>query len=538
MSFVKHILVCLLPILLFYNSWPPHTLTGFIFVAFIPVLWSVFNFNTGEKKFPDGYLFASLYLTFFLINFTLTSWVMNAHWGGGLFASLFNASLMSSVFFLVYKLRKSYGNKHALIAFPLFWLAFEYLHLNWELTWPWLTLGNVFSNQTDWIQWYEYTGVLGGSFWVLIINALLYLFTAELLKKQYRFGALIVATIVFIIPYVLSKQLTPLLSNPKVNPVQVVVVQPNYEPHFEKFSTPQSAQFERVEILLDSVWESNADLIVLPETFITDWIWESRIENAPAIKYMKSWLKNHPNTQILTGASTGKVLSDSDSLKTTARISVGGTWYEVFNTALLISPDDPVQIFHKSKLVPGAEMTPYSSLLKPLLDRFPIELGGAVGNFGVNESIFNLSSHQGLLTPMICYESIFGEYVSKFVGKGAGWICIITNDGWWGDTFGHQQHQAYARLRAVETRRYVVRSANTGISSIIRPDGHVEQFLSYDEAGILEATISQSHLHTFYVRHGDYIGRLASFLAIVYLLQLIMHHLNNLGSNAATRLKK
>ena len=537
MSFVKHILLCLLPVLLFYSSWPPHTLTGCIFVAFIPVLWTVFNFNTGEKKLPDGYLFAFLYLTFFLINFALTSWVMNAHWGGGLFASLFNASLMSSVFFLVYKLRKSYGNKHALIAFPLFWLAFEYLHLNWELTWPWLTLGNVFSHQTEWIQWYEYTGVLGGSLWVLIINVLLYLFAVELLKKQYRYGTLISAVLIFTIPYFLSQQLTPLLVNPEDNPVKVVVVQPNYEPHFEKFSIPQHKQFERVETLLDSVWESNPDLIVLPETFIIDWIWESRIERSPAIMSMKSWLKDHPSTQILTGASTGKVLSDSDSLKTTARKSIGGTWYEVFNTALLISAEDSVQVFHKSKLVPGAEMAPYSSLLKPFLDHFPIELGGTVGNFGVNDSIFNLNSNLGTLTPMICYESIFGEYVSKFVRKGTGWICIITNDGWWGDTFGHQQHHAYARLRAIETRRYVLRSANTGISSVIRPDGHVEQFLSYNEMGVLNATISPSSKYTYYVVHGDYVGRLASFLAIVYLLQLIIFHVNN-RVLSRSRLKK
>ena len=100
----------------------------------------------------------------------------------------------------------------------------------------------------------------------------------------------------------------------------------------------------------------------MPETFIIDWIWESRIEVAPVVQRMRSWLKNHPNTQILTGASTGKLLKESQHVKTTARQSSSGIWYEVFNTALLISLDEPVQIFHKSKLVPGAEMTPYHFL--------------------------------------------------------------------------------------------------------------------------------------------------------------------------------
>ena len=527
MSFVKHILACLLPTLFFYGSWPPQTQPVLIFIAFVPLLWLVLNFNTGAKKTHVFGLYGMLYLTFFLINFSLTSWLMNAHWVGGLFASLFNASLMSTVFFMVYKLKHALGEKHALIAFPIFWIAFEYLHLNWELTWPWMTLGNVFSNQVHWVQWYEYTGALGGSLWVLIINILLYLFASQLFIKKYRLGVLFMALLIFTIPCLWSKTLMLDVSTSNTDAVEVVVVQPNFEPHFEKFKVPQSDQFKRVEVLLDSVWDTHPDLIVLPETFITDWIWESGIEYASAIKVMKSWLKDHPNTQILTGASTGKVLSDSDALKATARKSVGGTWYEVYNTALLISSNAPVQIFHKSKLVPGAEMTPYSGLLKPFLTQFPIELGGTIGNFGVNDSTFNLKSHQGVLSPMICYESVFGEYVSEFVGKGADWICIITNDGWWGNTFGHQQHQAYARLRAIESRRYVVRSANTGISSIIRPDGQVAQFLPYDQSGILKETIFKSNLQTFYVQHGDYLGRLASFLAVVYLLQFLMSHLNS-----------
>lgn len=527
MRFVKHILACLLTALLFFISWPPNSVPGFIFIAFVPVLWLVFNFDTDKRRHAAWSLFASLFVAFFALNFTLTSWVMKAHWGGGLFASVFNAFLMSVVFLLVYKLKKQMGNKHAFMALPILWLAFEYLHLNWELTWPWMTLGNVFSEKTSWVQWYEYTGVLGGSLWVLLINSLLYYGLSKVLSKESFVKPVLLAVAIFLIPYWVSNTILSNLPEPEGDQVDIVIVQPNYEPHFEKFKTPQNSQLLRVEGLLDSVWQTNPDLIVLPETFITDWIWESRIENAPVIKRMRSWLKDHPQTQILTGASTGKVLNDLDHLKSTARRSQGGTWYEVFNTALLISLDEPVQIFHKSKLVPGAEMTPYSVLLKPILDKFPIELGGTVGNFGVNDSIFNLRSKQGNFTSMICYESIFGEYVSGFVSKGAEWICVITNDGWWGDSYGHQQHHSYARLRAIESRRYIVRSANTGISSVIHPKGSVEQFLPYAETGIIEATIVKSRVSTFYSQYGDYIGRLASFLAIIYLLQLILTYLKN-----------
>ena len=522
MPLLKHIFALLLSAALFFCSWPPHQMTAFVFVAFVPVTWVLLKFKTDEKKSAERILYVSLYLLFFAVNFSLTSWVMNAHLGGGLFASIFNAFLMTGVVVLVHKIKKHLGDRHALLAFPFIWLAFEYLHLNWELTWPWMTLGHVFSNQPSWIQWYEYTGALGGSLWVLWVNVLVYRFLSIWSKRKFSMKAFSLMILVFLGPYLISQELKPNGIDSETESIRVVVVQPNYEPHHEKFRVPQSIQLSQVETLLDPAWTSPPDLIVLPETFITDWVWESRIEYAPSVIRLKSWLKNHPETQILTGASTGKVLTDTDSLKATARKSRAGVWYEVFNTALLLSADAPTQIFHKSKLVPGAEMTPYSGLLKPLLDRFPIEIGGSVGNFGVNDSVFNLSAKQGSFAPMICYESIFGAYVSEFVNAGAHWICIITNDGWWGYTYGHEQHQAYARLRAIETRRTIVRSANTGISSVILPDGDVEQFLGYGEAGILQATLSKSHVHTFYVQHGDYIGRLASFLAVVYLLQLIM----------------
>ena len=531
MRFVSQILYCLLSALLFFISWPPNSFPIFIFIAFVPILWFVFNFNSGKKVFSIWFFYLSLVLTFFVLNFSLTSWVMNAHWGGGLFASCLNTFLMSIVLILVYKIKKILGENHALISFPVLWLAFEYLHLNWDLTWSWLTLGNVFSDKTAWIQWYEYTGVLGGSLWVLTINTILYYALRKFILNQSLLKPLLFALVFLTIPLFISNSILSNFSEPQQGEVNVVIVQPNYEPHFEKFSIPQNTQLFRVESLLDSVLNSNVDLIVLPETFIIDWIWESRIEVAPVVQRMRSWLKDHPNTQILTGASTGKLLEESQHIKPTARQSSSGIWYEVFNTALLISVDEPVQIFHKSKLVPGAEMTPYHFLFKPILEKFPIELAGSIGNFGVNDSIFNLNSKQGSFTSLICYESIFGEYVSKFMVKDAEWICLISNDGWWGHTYGHQQLHSYARLRALENRKYIVRSANTGISSVINPNGIVEQFLPYSQKGVIKATIFKSDVITFYAKYGDYIGRLASFLAIVYILQLIITYLRHKRSN-------
>jgi len=527
MKFVKYILICLSTVVLFYISWPPNSTPGFIFFAFCPILFLVFNFNPSHTRFKNLYLFGLLLSTFFCLNFALTYWVIYAHWLGGIFASVFNAFLMTAVFLVVHKIKAKLGKKQALISFPILWLAFEYLHLNWEMSWPWMSLGHVFSDYPNWIQWYEYTGVLGGSAWVLGINTIVYISFENFIEKKRSYSPILFCFLGLTIPLICSNRLTKqstIGTNEKVN---IVLVQPNFEPHKQKFTIPQAKQIQKVATMLEAIWDKNPDLIILPETFITDWIWESRIETSAVILKMKSWLKNHPNTQIVTGASTGKILQKKDAIKSTARTSTNGTVYEVFNTALLITDKQETQIFHKSKLVPGAEMTPFSYILKPFFNKFPMKIGGSIGNFGTNDSLQNFASFKGTFTPTICYESIYGEYVSSFHSLGSNWICIITNDGWWGNTFGHQQHQSYARLRAIENRKYVIRSANTGISSVINPMGKVEQLLPYGKEGIIESEITKHNRVTFYAKHGDYIGRLASFLGIIYLLQLILVILKN-----------
>ncbi|GIS04441.1 MAG: hypothetical protein CM15mP107_0610 [Bacteroidota bacterium] len=126
---------------------------------------------------------------------------------GGLFASCLNTFLMSIVLILVYKIKIVIGEKHALISFPVLWLSFEYLHLNWDLTWSWLTLGNVFSDKTAWIQWYEYAGVLGGSLWVLTINTILYYALRKFLSNQSLLKPLLFALVFLTIPLFISNSI-------------------------------------------------------------------------------------------------------------------------------------------------------------------------------------------------------------------------------------------------------------------------------------------------------------------------------------------
>jgi apolipoprotein N-acyltransferase len=152
-----------------------------------------------------------------------------------------------------------------------------------------------------------------------------------------------------------------------------------------------------------------------------------------------------------------------------------------------------------------------------------INIGGTSGSLGVQAEPENFTGPGGAkVAPVICYESVFGEYVSKYVQKGAQLIFIITNDGWWRNTPGYKQHLSFARLRAIETRRSIARSANTGISCFIDQRGEISQATNWWVPASINGTLNANSAMTFYVKHGDYIARVALFMTIVLLANLLV----------------
>jgi apolipoprotein N-acyltransferase len=180
-----------------------------------------------------------------------------------------------------------------------------------------------------------------------------------------------------------------------------------------------------------------------------------------------------------------------------------------------------VQFYHKSKLVPGVEQTPFSSslsFLKPAFEAF----GGSAGSYGKQDRPSVFYSQNGIgAAPVICYESIWGEYVADYVLQGAQFIAVITNDAWWGNTPGKDQHLLYAKLRAIEARRWVARSANTGISAFINQRGDVVQRSGWWVSTALKADINLNDEQTFYVKHQDYIAIAGCLGTGIFLIILV-----------------
>ncbi len=342
-------------------------------------------------------------------------------------------------------------------------------------------------------------------------------------EKSLRFAPtkkyLILSCEIIFVPIVISLIRYATYSE-KINPVNVVAIQPNIDPYGEKFSDMSNEmQLIRILQIASEKINDSTEYLLAPETALPHNLWEDELNEYTEVRTIKKYLASKPNLKMLIGASTAKAYLNGATPSVTARkFKDDDAYYDSYNTALYFENNKPVEIFHKSKLVPGVEKMPYPQIFG-FLENYAIDLGGTAGSLGTQDepSVFT-SADSNSVAPVICYESVYGEYVTKYVKKGAQLIFIITNDGWWKKTPGHKQHMNYARLRAIETRTWVARSANTGISCFIDPNGNVMDPQPYNTTAAIQLPVPvTSTAPTFYVRYGDILFQLMSGLSIFFL---------------------
>jgi apolipoprotein N-acyltransferase len=462
-------------------------------------------------------------------NVLTTWWVYNSTAIGGIFAMLANALLQCIPLMLFWFTKRATNEKFGYFSLLCYWISFEFIHLNWDLSWPWLTIGNGFLYAPEWVQWYEYTGVLGGTLWVWLANFTVYFALVKhkgVYTKTARAGSDLYAMAIMLIPILYSYYLYETYQE-NGQEVEFVVVQPNIDPFTEKFADsenfiPFDQQVERFIELSKSQMTPHTSFVLWPETAIDGLYQESAIEQDPLIQRIKTFVAQNPHISLLTGVTSYTLYENKKAATQTARYRKDVGYYDVFNTALFIEPGKPAQFYHKSKLVPGVELMPYPSVFGFLTDLI-FNLGGTSGGYGKQEQRTVFKNNQGVgIAPAICYESVYGDFMTEYVRNGADFITIITNDGWWGNTPGHKQHLAYASLRAIESRRSIARSANTGISGFINQRGDIFYPTKYWVQDVVNAPIRASKIITFYVRYGDYMGRTAMFITPLLLLSVLV----------------
>lgn len=488
--------------------------TFLIFISWVPLLLIERNYHVVKDMPWQKLRFRLLSLfTFFIWNLLVTWWVAYASFGGACMAILCNSLFMCTVFTLYSAIRAKLNQLWGTFLLIPVWLAWEHLHTLWDLSWTWLTLGNVFAFQHKWVQWYEFTGTSGGSAWVLLVNILF----ARLISGGHTFTGswkkLILPLSIILFPITLSYLLIPNRLGAPGEKQTVLVVQPNIDPYNEKFAMDYQSQFLKTLKIIQPKLDAETDYLVLPETFITDNMNETELDSSEAIRWFRdSLISKFPKLHIVAGCNTYVFYKDSSRVSSTARKDgESGMYYDVFNSAIQITKEY-VQVYHKSKLVPGVERMPFPALLKPL-ESLAIDMGGTMGSLGIQSErgVFKNDKNKTVVAPVVCYESVYADYVAEYIRKGANLIFIVTNDGWWEDTPGYIQHLNYARLRAIENRMCIARSANTGISCFIYPDGRIEQATKWWQPAVIKASITTGE-PTFFSRFGDLLSYSAIFI--------------------------
>jgi apolipoprotein N-acyltransferase len=257
------------------------------------------------------------------------------------------------------------------------------------------------------------------------------------------------------------------------------------------------------------------------------------MEEVPDIQMIRRFLADYPGASYIPGIQCYRTYFPGDSIPEDARAIPGTDMkYESFNAAIQIDSTSDIPVYIKSKLVVGVEKMPYSKYLK-FLEKLTLRLGGTFRGWGTQDyrGVFFSAGDSTGVSPIICYESVYGEFVTGYVKNGANLLFVVTNDGWWGDTPGYHQHNSFSSLRAIETRRSIARSANTGISSLINQRGEVLQSLGWWKRGALKGTLNTNDEMTFYVRNGDYIGRAAAFFSLLMVLLYLVKTIIQISTN-------
>jgi apolipoprotein N-acyltransferase len=501
-----------------------------LLISFVPLL--LVEEDLGKE---DGHLLSVLsfsFIFFFTWNAVVTWWLARIHFSGGMSVIILNASFMSLVFVLYAAIKKNTGG--GAVIFLILWTGFEFLHHRGDLSWPWLSLGNGLAVNTGIVQWYEYTGMAGGTLWVLSVNAILFAGIRHYLQCRrvhgniypclLRYRPVLAGTILLLLFVIVPPAISVyMLNSPaeKMNSYGILILQPVLDPYGNKYDGMSNTQrVDQLLLMAESKMHLEPDFIIAPETSV-DSVWITGPGNG-IIKRIEEFTGRYSGTGMVLGATTFSAVPGSGRSFTT-REGDGGNLYEVQNSALYFDSGTFSGVYHKHFLANGVEQVPFQNVFN-FLGRLSINMGGVSGSLKAGEGpgvLRSLPPEPLVFGILICFESSYGEYASRMVRKGAEIILVISNDGWFKNTGAYTQHLRLSQVRAIETRRDIVRAANTGISCHISSTGEITESLGWWEEGSLLVYPSANRELTFYARSGDYLGRSALFFSLLMILNLL-----------------
>ncbi|MCX8056109.1 MAG: apolipoprotein N-acyltransferase [Ignavibacteria bacterium] len=511
----KNIFLSLLSGVLLSLSFPPFETGFFAYFGLVPLL----IFLNRAKNYRELLIFT--YLSMLVFH------ALTLYWIGGWTSKTDPFMMIGSVAlilvhpffywipFVFFRLIKIHlGNKSALFAFPFLWNSLEYLRSVDDTAFPWLTLGNTQSYYLPLIQITSIIGVYGLSFLIVVFNVLLYAAYKNFRYESFRFtlNKLSIIVIILVSLFIYGK----VILNDAIydgKKITVGIVQPDFDP-WEKWEDEVNPQIDVYLQLSDSAVKNGAELIVWPESALPVYLLSGNYPEE--VKRIKDFCRTN-NVAIATGLPLVHFYFSDEMKKEHSKISRDSSYYyDTYNGVVLFLPDsDLIQEYGKMNLVPFAERAPYLDYLPFLGDLIKWSVG--ISNWSVwdKQTIFNFKTRDGdsaKFAASVCYESIFPSFNSEFVKKGAQFLVVVTNDSWYGKSSGPYQHKQFAVFRAIENRRWIVRSANGGISCIIDPFGRTIFETKLFERTYFTGEIYLNNEITYYVQYRD----LISYLSLIF----------------------
>jgi len=468
--------------------FPPVSAWPLAFVALVPMLVALATARPSRANaFKTGFLFG---VAFYL---TLLWWVAKLIPTAGatipwiLVPALVVMSLYLSLYPALFALGVGWlsGYRVAALALaaPGLWVLIDVLRSSGELAFPWGALGYALSDIPSLTQSAAAFGMNGLTFLVVLVNvlvALAYVARRTTARVLAAACALVVVGAMWTHGKRELSRVDALVSaTPDV--ARVAVAQPNVDLALKWKREYRDSTMLTIERLAEEAAGVGAKLIVFPETAAPFYIESSDRVYRERLHDLARGLGAHIFIGFLDHRYDGP----------------GGA-LDVYNSSGLFSPDGALDKYDKNHLLPFGEQLPLSSRLRWLRK---IDFGQA--NFQPGPKTRPIAMDGTAFTPLICFESVFSYLCRRGVREGSEMFVNITNDGWFGDTPGPFQHAQMAILRAVEFRRFLVRSANSGVSMIVDPAGRVAASLGLYRQGILVADVTLLDTETFYSRHGD-----------------------------------
>jgi apolipoprotein N-acyltransferase len=496
-----------------------------LLLSFVPFFLIENHLYENRKSYSPNAFFIYVLPGFLIFSMITLGWLRAASLVAAVTVIMGITFIMSFVAWAAHLIRLKKGNLLSVLAIISFWLSYEYLSLNIDLVTPWVNLGNGLAKDILLIQWYEITGTSGGTLWILLSNITLTVFfikAGQGFKKGLRI--LIIWIFIIVVPFLASIRRYYSITPGTLKKSEIVIIQPDFDPYTTKFTLSFKKQLEKVISMAETAISESTQWVVTPETTVDDPVNEDKIEENNYVSMIRDFALKHPGSTVVTGMTTYKLYPASSERPTRSARFVDSlnTWFDHFNSALRIDTSSAIEIYHKSKLVPGVEKQFLTGPGK-ILNRILPYLGGSQWGYGfqAERSVLSCTDSNVRIAPIICYESVFGKYVTDYVKRGANMLFIITNDGWWKGTNGYQQHFSYAFLRAIETRRPVARAGNTGISALIDIKGKVIVKTEWWTQETLKGLITPETRITPYVKYGDWILKLGVISALIVLLIVI-----------------